>query len=51
MSEEYWEELVRDANRSLPRKPGGLRKIADVKPPCLSHEHNPPSHLVLSPGT
>lgn len=28
-----------------------LRKIADEKPPCRHPEHNPPSHIVLSPGT
>jgi len=30
---------------------GGLRKIADEPKPCLHPEHNPPSHIVLSPGT
>lgn len=29
---------------------GGLRKIRDVKPPCMSSEHNPPSNIVLDPG-
>jgi hypothetical protein len=29
---------------------GGLRKIRDSKPPCLSPSHNPPSHIVLEPG-
>ena len=28
-----------------------LRKIADEKPPCGHPEHNPPIHMVLSPGT
>ncbi len=27
-----------------------LRKIRDIKPPCISHEHNPPMHIVLPPG-
>lgn len=27
-----------------------LEKIADVEQPCLSPEHNPPSHIVLEPG-
>jgi hypothetical protein len=27
-----------------------LRKIADIKPPCLNPEHNPPSMIVLQPG-
>ena len=51
MSEEYWEERVRGSSCGWPNKSGGLRKIADAEPPCLSHEHNPPSHMVLSPGT
>ena len=51
MNEEYWKERIRDANRGRPHKPGGLRKIADAKPPCLSPEHNPPSHISLPPGT
>ena len=29
---------------------GGLRKIADATPPCTHPEHNPPSHMVYSPG-
>ena len=35
------------------RKPGGLRKIADeyVPRPCLNPEHDPPSMIVLEPGT
>lgn len=28
----------------------GLRKIRDIKPPCLSPEHNPPNNIVLEPG-
>lgn len=29
---------------------GGLRKIKDIKPPCLNPEHNPPSHYNYEPG-
>jgi len=29
----------------------GLRKIKDAEKPCLSPEHNPPTHIVLSAGT
>lgn len=29
----------------------GLRKIKDAPKPCLHPEHNPPSHIVLEPGT
>ena len=28
----------------------GLKKIKDAEQPCLSPEHNPPSHIVLEPG-
>lgn len=28
-----------------------IEKIADVPTPCLSPSHNPPSHIVLPPGT
>lgn len=28
-----------------------LEKIAEAVPPCFSPEHNPPSHIVLEPGT
>lgn len=31
------------------RANGGLKKIEEFKP-CLSPEHQPPSHIVLSPG-
>lgn len=27
-----------------------LQKIGELKPPCNHPEHNPPSHMVLSPG-
>ncbi len=27
-----------------------LKKLRDEKPPCMHPEHNPPSHMVLSPG-
>lgn len=27
-----------------------LEKIADVKTPCMSPEHNPPNMIVLPPG-
>jgi hypothetical protein len=30
---------------------GGLEKIKDAPRPCLSPEHNPPSHMVCEPGT
>lgn len=38
---------------------GGLKRISDgdedkkwiTSKPCLSPEHNPPSHIVLQPGT
>jgi hypothetical protein len=29
----------------------GLRRIKDAENPCLSPAHNPPSHIVLLPGT
>jgi hypothetical protein len=29
----------------------GLKKIEDEKKPCFSPEHNPPSQIVLAPGT
>lgn len=29
----------------------GLKKISDAPRPCLSGEHNPPSMIVLQPGT
>ena len=29
---------------------GGLRKVADVAPPCQHREHNPPTHISLHPG-
>lgn len=32
-------------------KKGGLKKIRDAKKICLSSEHNPPTQIVLSPGT
>jgi hypothetical protein len=32
------------------RKVGGTRKIADVKPPCMSPSHNPPNMMVYPPG-
>lgn len=28
-----------------------LKKIAEEKPPCFSPDHEPPSHIVLEPGT
>jgi hypothetical protein len=28
-----------------------LRKISDEKPPCRHPEHNPPTRIVLEPGT
>jgi hypothetical protein len=28
-----------------------VRKIADAPGPCLNPEHNPPSLIVLEPGT
>ena len=28
----------------------GLRKTGEARPPCMSPEHNPPSHIVLEPG-
>lgn len=28
-----------------------LKKLADAPKPCLSREHNPPSHMVYEPGT
>lgn len=27
-----------------------LRKIADIPPPCMNREHEPPMHISLSPG-
>lgn len=27
-----------------------LVKIGDIKPPCMNPSHNPPMHIVLSPG-
>ena len=34
------------------KKQSGLRKIADAdRAPCPHPEHNPPMHIVLSPGT
>jgi len=27
-----------------------IKKIADLKQPCLHPEHDPPSHMVLEPG-
>ena len=42
----YYTEL----NKMLQeRAKGGLKKI-EVFKPCLSSEHQPPSHMVLSPG-
>ena len=29
----------------------GLKKLSDEKRPCMFSDHNPPSHIVLSPGT
>jgi transposase-like protein len=28
-----------------------LEKIANAPRPCLSSEHNPPTHMVYAPGT
>jgi hypothetical protein len=28
-----------------------LKKLADAPVPCFDPEHNPPSHIVLEPGT
>lgn len=27
-----------------------LRKIRDFSRPCMDREHNPPAHIVLTPG-
>jgi len=27
-----------------------IRKIRDIKPPCLHPEHEPPKHMVFEPG-
>jgi predicted RNA-binding Zn-ribbon protein involved in translation (DUF1610 family) len=35
----------------LSNEKSGLKKIKDADKPCLSSEHNPPSHMVYSPGT
>ncbi len=29
----------------------GLEKIKEAPKPCLDPAHNPPSHIVLEPGT
>lgn len=31
-------------------KKSGLKKIKDAEQPCFHPEHNPPSHMVFSPG-
>ena len=31
-------------------KKGNLDKLEELECPCLSREHNPPSHMVLKPG-
>lgn len=38
--------------RDLPQCEGwsSTRKIKDFQDPCLHPEHNPPSHMVYSPG-
>ena len=41
-------EMIKQINTQHKQK--GLRKIADVPEPCLSPEHDPPSHIVLEPG-
>lgn len=39
-------------NLNFEPKKGGLKKISGPpKSPCLSPEHNPPSHMVFEPGT
>lgn len=43
-------EAVDSILEGMPRK-RGLRKISDEPKPCMSPEHNPPGHIVLSPGT
>jgi hypothetical protein len=37
--------------RDLSSTGSGLRKIKDAEKPCMHPEHNPPSMIVLSPGT
>jgi hypothetical protein len=29
---------------------GGIRKVRDIRLPCLSSEHYPPAHITLDPG-
>jgi len=29
---------------------GGLKKVGEVPVPCMHPEHEPPKHIVLSPG-
>ena len=31
--------------------PGKIHKLKDASKPCNSPRHNPPAHIVLSPGT
>jgi hypothetical protein len=49
----YAVELVtRTINEEIyKQRYSGLRKIADAEPPCYHLEHNPPTHIVLDPGT
>lgn len=42
-----------DIRENLTYKGKGFRKVKTTvyKKPCLHPEHNPPAHIVLSPGT
>jgi hypothetical protein len=44
-------ERLRDNATHGQKNVGGFRKIKDAPKPCLNPQHNPPSHIVLSPGT
>lgn len=39
-----WSEI------KLEKKGGLVKKIADIEKPCMSPQHNPPSHMYLEAG-
>ena len=45
MELDFWREGLN------PKKRGGFRKINEPIKVCLHPNHNPPGHIVLSPGT
>jgi len=42
--------VIKKYGRDAKESRGGLKKIADAKPPCMSPNHKPPMHISLEPG-